>query len=202
MPFVKPRRSRESGQGKRAWAGRNETSKFSSPEGSLANVGPGARILGLDPGSRHTGFGWIERRAGCWRLGASGSFSPARNRSRAERLGELHQGILELIGNCQPLLVAVERPFVGVSARAALALAEARGAVLAALGAAGLPVLELTPAEVKLSVAGYGRAGKEQVGRMVHQQLDLPQEGYSADALDALAIAVAAASRIRWRGSR
>lgn len=153
------------------------------------------RVLGLDPGSRHTGFGWIEKKDGRWQFGGAGRISLPLPAPRAARLAQLQRSLADLLGQVRPELVAVELPFAGLSVRSALALAEARGAVLAAVGAWGGPILELTPAEVKLSTAGYGAADKEQVGRMVQRQLALEVGSWSPDALDALAVALTAACR-------
>jgi crossover junction endodeoxyribonuclease RuvC len=154
------------------------------------------RILGLDPGSRRTGFGVIDCRGpdnvhfthGC--ISASGA-------TLAERLRVIFEGVRELVGRHRPQEVAVEQVFVKRNADSALKLGQARGAVLSALPA-GLPIFEYAPRTIKLAVVGFGGAEKQQVAHMIRMLLRL--EGrIAADASDALAIAVCHAHSRRLR---
>ncbi|MGE0638809.1 MAG: crossover junction endodeoxyribonuclease RuvC [Thermoanaerobaculia bacterium] len=155
-------------------------------------------ILGIDPGSRHTGYGLIEERDGRWRVRAAGRFSVPPALPMVERLGSLAAALESLVATERPDAAALEKPFHGINARSALVLAEARGALLGALARAGLTVEEYAPAEIKSAVAGSGRADKAQVARMVRLQLACPDLTLSSDASDALAVALCAAARLSW----
>jgi crossover junction endodeoxyribonuclease RuvC len=107
----------------------------------------------------------------------------------APRLRTIHEGITEVIDTWKPDLASVEIVFVNINPQTTLALGQARGAAVAALAIRDLPVHEYTALQVKQSVVGYGRAGKEQVQAMVRRLLQLPGDP-SADAADALACAI------------
>ncbi len=160
------------------------------------------RVLGLDPGSRHTGFGLVERHGSQLVAGTCGRISPDPRRPLSERLGEIAAALERLLAAERPDRVAIERVFAGASARSAIVLAEARGALLAVLGRAGIEVEEVAPAQVKSAVAGSGRADKSQVARMVCLQLGLARERLATDATDALAIAICVALRATWAARR
>jgi crossover junction endodeoxyribonuclease RuvC len=149
------------------------------------------RVLGIDPGSRHTGWAVVDCLGAGTRAVAWGRVSPPERSPLAERLAEIAEGLACVAAEHRPELAAVERVFHGANARALIVLAEARGAVLVALARAGLPYAELAPAMVKSAVAGSGRADKAQVARMVRLQLGLAPESLPADVTDALAIALA-----------
>lgn len=153
------------------------------------------RILGIDPGSRHCGWGVLDCTGSRLAAVAWGRLSPDADRPLADRLLEIAGGLGRLIELHRPERAVVERVFHGVSTRSLIVLAEARGAILAELARHGLAVEELAPAEVKSAVAGSGRADKTQVGRMVRLTLALPAGPLPADATDALAVAVAGAHR-------
>ncbi len=146
------------------------------------------RVLGIDPGSRVTGYGVIETdgvrsrhlHSGCIRT-ASGEFP--------ERLGEIFNGIRAVLLEWRPQQVAVEQVFVSRNAAAALKLGQARGAAISAIVTQDLPVFEYTPAAVKQGLVGNGRAEKEQVQHMVRVILGL-QGAMSLDQSDALAVAL------------
>ncbi len=146
------------------------------------------RILGIDPGSRVTGFGVIEadaRRAvyvasGCIR--ADGADFPA-------RLRVIFDGVQAVIAEYCPDVAAIENVFVQRNASSALKLGQARGAAICALVLRELTVHEYTPAEIKQSITGRGGAGKEQIQHMVSALLALPSAP-RADAADALACAL------------
>jgi len=152
----------------------------------------GLRVLGIDPGSGVTGFGVVLREGGSLRHVAHGNLRLRSAGALPARLRELHQAVAELIARYQPAVVAVEDVFVAANARSALVLGQARGAVLAAVGATGLPLAEFAPARIKLAVAGNGRAAKRQVQFMVGRLLGLGSAP-PADAADALAVAICCA---------
>ena len=146
------------------------------------------RILGLDPGSRFTGYGIIEVRAAGLACIAHGRLE-IDGLPLAERLARIHAGVSALLTEHAPQEVAIERVFVNRNVESALKLGQARGAALSALVQAGLPVAEYTALQVKQSVVGYGKAKKEQVQQMVCKLLKLPGTP-GADAADALACAI------------
>jgi crossover junction endodeoxyribonuclease RuvC len=159
-------------------------------------------ILGIDPGSLHTGFGLIECAGREHRRLESGRISAPAGTDLGVRLALLAAGLAALLERHRPDLAAVEKPFHGANARSALVLAEARGALLATLARAGLAVEEYAPAAIKSAVAGNGRADKEQVARMVRLQLRLGAERLTPDASDALAVALCAAVRRPFEARR
>jgi crossover junction endodeoxyribonuclease RuvC len=146
------------------------------------------RVLGIDPGSRTTGYGVVELRRGQSVYVASGCVRAGQH-ELAARLGEIYAGIIELITLHRPDAVAVEQVFVARNANSALKLGQARGAALAAVVTLGLPVSEYAARRVKQAVTGTGAASKTQVQHMVCRLLKL-QAAPSADAADALAIAI------------
>jgi len=145
------------------------------------------RILGLDPGSRRTGFGLIECRGsellalthGCLNVAAAAPVA---------RLRLIFEGLRALLHEHAPVEVAVERVFVSRNADSALKLGQARGAALCAIPE-DVPVFEYAPRAIKLAVVGSGAAEKFQVMHMVRTLLTL-RDRPSADAADALAVAV------------
>ncbi len=147
------------------------------------------RILGIDPGSRITGFGVLDSAAGQARYRDSGCIRLPQEEPLAGRLKMLFDGIATLIEQHQPHEVAVEQVFVHRNADAALKLGQARGVVLCAAASAGLPISEYSPRAIKQAVVGIGQATKDQVQKMMYLLLGLsklPQ----ADAADALAVAL------------
>jgi crossover junction endodeoxyribonuclease RuvC len=156
---------------------------------------PPVRVLGLDPGSLHTGYGLVEIDGGAARLVACGRISPGRSLPLARRLARLSEGVTALVSHWQPQVAVLESPFLGGNTRSLMVLAQARGALVAALGGARLEVLEYSPAEVKSALTGHGAAAKEQVARMVRLLLELGGETPSLDATDALAVALCYAHR-------
>ena len=145
-------------------------------------------VLGLDPGSRITGFGLIEASPAGTRYVASGSIRVGVG-DFAARLHEIHAGVAAIAAEHRPAEVAVERVFVHRNPDSALKLGQARGAALCATFGAAAALFEYTPREVKLAVAGHGNAAKEQVQRMVKVLLGINGR-LGADAADALAIAL------------
>lgn len=147
-----------------------------------------SRVLGIDPGSRVTGYGVIETDgvrshhlgSGCIRT-ISGEF-PA-------RLGEIFNGLRAVLAEWQPQEVAIEQVFVSRNAATALKLGQARGAAISAVVTLDLPLFEYTPAAVKQGLVGNGRAEKEQVQHMVRVVLGM-QGSMTLDQSDALAIAL------------
>ena len=146
------------------------------------------RILGIDPGLRATGFGLIDTRGDAMRYVASGVIRSGEGHL-PERIGRLHQGIVELVREYRPTVAVCEIVFVNVNRKSTLMLGQARGAALGALVTSGMKVHEYTALQIKQAVVGYGRATKEQVQEMVKRLLSLPGVP-STDAADALACAI------------
>ena len=119
---------------------------------------------------------------GCWKTTAS--------QRPEERLLKIHDGIVDLIERYDPRAVAIEESFVGVDARTALSVGQARGAAVIAAALAGVDCTEYSPSHVKLAVCGYGRAEKAQVQRMVQAILRLDAPPAPHHASDALAVAI------------
>lgn len=154
------------------------------------------RILGVDPGSAHTGYGCIDTSGGRHRVLACGTLSPPAGGSFPDRLHAIHAGLTKLLREHEPEVVAIEDLFYARNARSALKLGHVRGVVMLAASEAGLPVAEYAPAEVKQAVVGYGRADKQQVQQMVSLLLGLDPPPSRLDASDALAVAVCHAHSI------
>ena len=153
------------------------------------------RILGVDPGSQRTGWGPVESSGTRCDYVASGVIELRKVDGLAFKLAHLAQQLEEVISRYCPTTVAVEAVFHGKNAKSALVLGQARGAALSVVGRAGIECVELSPAEIKLSVAGHGRADKIQVAQMVERLLKIELKGPS-DQSDALAIAIAGGAMV------
>jgi crossover junction endodeoxyribonuclease RuvC len=146
------------------------------------------RLIGLDPGLRLTGWGVIDVDGNRLRHVAHGVVKVAADRSLAERLCQLFDGIAAVVAAQQPLEAAVEETFVNANPGSTLKLGQARGVVLLAPARAGVPVFEYAANLVKKSVTGTGHAEKRQIAMMVGRLL--PGVVATADAADALAVAI------------
>jgi crossover junction endodeoxyribonuclease RuvC len=158
------------------------------------------RILGVDPGSRLAGYGIIDLIGSNVRHVAHGTLRLGRSEALSPRLHALHAHLAELIQEYRPTVLVVERVFFGKNVHSLIQLGQARGVVLLAGEQAGLKLFEYAPTEVKQAVGGSGRAGKEQVSRMV-QLLVGEQKLETLDASDALALAICHAHLAGGRSS-
>jgi crossover junction endodeoxyribonuclease RuvC len=147
------------------------------------------RILGIDPGTRVTGYGVVEKRGNRLLHIDNGALYTRSDEELAFRLKTIHDGLSRIIREYAPEAVAVEQIFVAKNALSALKLGHARGAALLAGMNAGLPVFEYSALQVKNAVVGYGRAAKLQVQQMVRALINLPEIAQE-DASDALAVAI------------
>lgn len=147
-------------------------------------------VLGIDPGLSRCGYGVVERLPAGSRAVAMGLIRTSPDVPLPARLGALQLDLMELITHTKPDVVAVERVFFQTNIRTAMSVAQASGLALAAAHHAGCEVVQYTPNEVKLAVAGYGAAPKEQVQRMVQTLLGLPTRPKPPDVADALALAL------------
>jgi crossover junction endodeoxyribonuclease RuvC len=154
-------------------------------------------ILGIDPGSRFTGWGVLDWQGDRQRLVADGLLAVRAELELPERLATLQREIGGLIEHHRPDAAAVEAPYYGMNPRSLIVLAQARGAILAAIADRGVAVVEYSPAEVKTAIAGNGRADKKEVARMVRLLLRLGDDGRATDTTDAIAIALCCARRFR-----
>jgi crossover junction endodeoxyribonuclease RuvC len=160
------------------------------------------RILGVDPGSRATGWAVVSF-DGPAALRASGVLRPPVSLPFERRLLSLYEGLVDVIDRERPDAAAVERVFSGVNPQSLITLGEARGVLLLALAARSVPSGEMTPAEVKRAVTGTGKAEKEQVRRMLTAILpETRARRLPLDAADAAAIALAYGYRHAIRGAR
>jgi crossover junction endodeoxyribonuclease RuvC len=164
------------------------------------------RILGVDPGSRLTGFGCIDLVGNQLQHVAHGTLRLSNTGGKAvipleERLHSIYVGLSEVIREHRPHVLAVEKVFFAKNAVSALKLGQARGAVILTGMIHGLTIAEYSPSEVKQTVVGLGHADKEQVARMV-QILVGRQEFDSSDASDGLALAICHAYRASIMGNQ
>lgn len=146
------------------------------------------RILGIDPGSRVTGYGLVDSVKNQHHYVASGCIR-TQTKDFPQRLGDIFHAMQDVITEYQPDHVSVEQVFVANNASAALKLGQARGAAITAAVNAKLPVFEYTPRAVKQALVGTGAAGKEQVQHMVRILLNLRQS-MGLDESDAIAVAL------------
>ena len=154
-----------------------------------------AIIIGIDPGSRLCGWGIVSQRSKQIEHVDNGVITLTHQDSLPSRLAELHRRLAELIATYQPSAAAIENVFQHRNPHSALVLGQARGAALACLAIADLPVNSYSATEVKKIVAGHGRASKEQMQIMISKHLAL-KEAPQEDASDATSIALCHALRL------
>jgi crossover junction endodeoxyribonuclease RuvC len=147
------------------------------------------RILGIDPGTRLTGYGIIDVEGNRLRHVDNGVVATRSKDPLPLRLEAIYDGLRQILDRYTPGCVAVEQVFLAKNPRAALTLGHARGVALLAGIHSHLPVSEYSALQVKSAVVGYGRADKQQVQRMVKTLLNLPEVAQE-DAADALAVAI------------
>lgn len=147
------------------------------------------KILGIDPGSRITGYGIVTKEGNRLIHVDNGAIFTDSAKDFPQRLRKIYDGLTEVIGQYRPDMVAIENIFFSTNVQSALKLGQARGAAIVAGVNAGLPVYEYTALQVKQAVVGYGKADKGQVQKMLKALLNLPETA-QADASDALAVAV------------
>jgi len=159
----------------------------------------GLVILGIDPGSRCTGYGVVRETSGCLELLGTGTIRTNGQDDLSTRLDTIFTRICSLIHEFSPDQAAVEEVFTSKNASSALKLGQARGAVIVACSHQKVPVYSYEPTLVKKSLVGGGRAGKEQVAFMVAQMLGCKPR-WAQDASDALAVAIAHLNQRRAAG--
>ncbi|MEJ2056445.1 MAG: crossover junction endodeoxyribonuclease RuvC [Desulfofustis sp.] len=154
------------------------------------------RILGIDPGSRLTGYGVVESERGAIRFVACGVVRTTTSMPFAYRLNQIFSGINEVIQLHEPDEAAVEDVFLATNPGSALKLGQARGAAVVAIMQNHLGVADYSAKQIKQAVVGYGQAGKGQIQQMVRVLLGL-KRAPSSDAADALAVAICHANQLR-----
>jgi crossover junction endodeoxyribonuclease RuvC len=147
-------------------------------------------VLGIDPGLANTGYGVVARRGGRPVALDGGVIQTSAGLPAERRLAQIHDAVDALLGEHEPSAVALEELYFGQNARSAFAVGQARGVVMLAAGRREVPCEGYTPQQVKGAVCGSGRAGKDQVARMVAALLALPAPPRPDHAADALAVAV------------
>ncbi|MDZ7772703.1 MAG: crossover junction endodeoxyribonuclease RuvC [Balneolaceae bacterium] len=146
-------------------------------------------ILGIDPGSRNTGFSILTRKEGVLVAMRCDVIRLSHLDDHADRLQLIFERVSEIVRSFEPDACAVETPVYGVDPLAMLKLGRAQAAAMLAITSNGLAVTEYYPKEVKKSITGNGNADKKQVAYMLRQTVRLPDEDLPDDATDALAVA-------------
>lgn len=146
------------------------------------------RVIGFDPGSRVTGWAVLEIGDSTYRLVSSGVFNP-KDEDLTDRIAVIHSAALELIDTHSPIAVAIEDVFYEKNVKSTIKLAYARAGLMIAARLRSVPIVDYSPAVVKKTLVGTGRATKEQVHQMVHV-LTGHEEAMRSDESDAVAIAI------------
>lgn len=146
-------------------------------------------IIGIDPGSRFTGWGVVRESSGVLKLIDCGVCSPPQKLDFSARLAAIYHGLAEVLAQYNPAEAAVEQVFTAHNPATALKLGQARGVAVAACAARGIPVLDYEPTLVKKTLVGTGRAEKDQVAFMAGRLLGVKPD-WPVDAGDALGIAI------------
>jgi crossover junction endodeoxyribonuclease RuvC len=147
-------------------------------------------VLGIDPGTAHTGYAVVLSRGRTLAALDGGVIGTGPDEPLERRLVRIHARVCDLITEYEPSAVAVEDLFFGQNVRTAFAVGQARGCVLLSAGMAGIPAFSYTPQAVKQAVCGSGSAEKDQVQRMVGSMLSLPEPPQPDHAADAFAVAI------------
>jgi crossover junction endodeoxyribonuclease RuvC len=147
-------------------------------------------VLGIDPGTADTGYGAVRSSGSRLQALEEGVIQTRAGVALEQRLAQIHAHVGALCDRYRVDAIAIESLYFGANVRTAFAVGQARGVVLLAAGQRGIPARSYTPQQVKAAVCGQGRAGKEQVGRMVARLLGLTPPPASDHAADALAVAI------------
>jgi len=157
-----------------------------------------SRILGIDPGSRATGYGIIDKIGSNLGFVTCGTIRTGGENKFGDRLLVIYEGLRSVIDQYKPDVAAVEDVFLSQNPQSALKLGHARGVAVLAAMKSGLEVHDYLPRKVKQAVAGYGQADKQQVQHMVRALLELSSSP-SNDAADALAVAICHANQTAFQ---
>ena len=156
-------------------------------------------ILGIDPGSVHTGWGIIEAAGNDLRHIAHGTINPVQSLGLGARLSQIRHGLQQVIEQYEPKAASLEKVFFARNVQSALKLGQARGVALLAIAENPIVLAEYSATEIKMAVVGYGQATKDQVQKMVGALLGLRGQ-MAADAADALAAAICHIHRRAFQG--
>ncbi|MCC6199023.1 crossover junction endodeoxyribonuclease RuvC [Candidatus Nomurabacteria bacterium] len=155
------------------------------------------RILAVDPGYDRCGVAVLTKSASLPDILYSTCITTNKKDAQEKRLADIYYALEKVIIQWQPTALALETIFFSVNKKTAIKVAEARGAILLLAGTTGLPLIELSPQEVKLSMTGVGNAKKEQVQKMVSLTLKLDTSKRLDDEIDAIALGAAALQKVR-----
>lgn len=147
-------------------------------------------VLGIDPGLALTGYGVLQERGNQFSLLECGCLRTAANTPQPDRLKQIYAGTMELLQKYPIDVVAIEQLFFNTNVTTALSVGQARGVTILAVAQKDIPIYEYTPLQVKQAIAGYGRAEKGQIQRMVQSLLGLKEIIRPDDAADAVAICI------------
>lgn len=158
------------------------------------------RLVGIDPGLALVGYGVVEKTGqGDYNRIDSGCISTDKNMDIPERLKIIHTSVDEIINTFQPRILVMEKIFFNKNVSTAIKVGEARGVILLAAAFYKLEVFEYTPLQIKQTVAGYGRATKDQVQKMVKIHLNIIKHKFRHDdESDALAVCLCHLQQSRW----
>lgn len=173
--------------------------KSSENSGEKSSEKSSELILGIDPGSQHTGYGLIEKRGAQLRTIEFGCWSPSANLSFAQKLNFIGTRMDQVLSTYRPEVVGIEQIFLGESVASAFKLGHVRGVIMQLCGKFDAEVLEMPTRSVKKMITGNGGAMKEHVQMMVKNLLELDNKMISLDASDALAVAICVARKLEIR---
>ena len=156
------------------------------------------KILGIDPGLGRTGYALLEQSGNNTTLKQVGTITTTIGEVEYKRLLEIKQDLDQLIKKFKPDAVCVESLFFAANVKTAMMVSQARGVILVSAAEQKLKIIEVTPLQVKISATGYGKAEKRQVHRMMQTVLKLKKIPTPDDAADAVAIAWAGISRMKY----
>ena len=148
------------------------------------------RVIGIDPGVAITGYGIIDENGSEYNYLDSGCVRTPKDLNSASRLKDIHDFIFDLVSNYGPQALAVEKLFFSKNVRTAFQVGEARGVIILVAARCNVELFEYTPLQIKQAVAGYGKAEKKQVQKMVQMLLKLSHNLQVDDEADALAVAL------------
>ncbi len=157
------------------------------------------RILGIDPGLAHTGFAVIDFDGQASRLLAAGQITTPAELPLPQRLKQIHDGLVAVIQEWSPDVAALENLYFCTNVRTAISVAQGRGVAILSTAQANIPLAEYSPLEIKLAVAGYGKATKQQIQKMVKAILNLETVPASDHVADSMAVALCHAHSQRYQ---
>jgi len=158
-------------------------------------------ILGIDPGIERLGIAIIEKNTLTIpkeKIVFSECFKTLKSDPTEKRLFQIHQHILEILEVYKPDIAIIEKIFFTVNQKTAITVAQARGSVMTAIGSKNIPIMELTPTEIKESITGNGSAKKQDIARMLPKIIPIPNQTLQDDELDAIASALAGSAKLRY----